>query len=80
VVARPRSWAAAVLLLAACGGPSDRAAEALGEFRIVPVRPVAELRAVALAATPPPTDSGALPPDRWIAPHDQAPCLGLYAI
>jgi len=50
----------AVMLLAACARSS---AEADGEFRIVPVRPVAELRALALAATPPPADSGALPPD-----------------
>jgi D-alanyl-D-alanine dipeptidase len=49
--------------LAACARSSDRAAEAEGEFRIVPVRPVAELKALALAATPPPADSEALPPD-----------------
>jgi D-alanyl-D-alanine dipeptidase len=47
----------AVLLLAACG--EDRPET----FRIEPLRPVAELRAAALAASPPPPDSTALPPD-----------------
>jgi D-alanyl-D-alanine dipeptidase len=55
---RVARWA--VILLAACARSS---AETGGEFRIVPVRPVAELKAVALAAMPPPADSGALPPD-----------------
>jgi D-alanyl-D-alanine dipeptidase len=63
VLTAGRFWLIAQVGLAACGGPSDRAAETVGEFRITPVRPVAQLRAAALAATPPAPDSGALPPD-----------------
>lgn len=51
-----RIWCA-VLLLAACGDDHP------DTFRIEPLRPVAELRAVALAAAPPAPDSAALPPD-----------------
>ena len=55
--------AAVGLGLIGCGGSADRSAQADAVFRIQPVRPVAELRAEALAAQPPPPDSGALPPD-----------------
>jgi zinc D-Ala-D-Ala dipeptidase len=46
-----------------CGAPADRTGQADAVFRIQPVRPVAELRAEALAAQPPVADSGVLAPD-----------------
>jgi D-alanyl-D-alanine dipeptidase len=59
---RPLAVFAAILLVG-CAGPGDRAAESRETFRIEPVRPVAELRTEALAATPPAPDSGARTPD-----------------
>jgi D-alanyl-D-alanine dipeptidase len=49
--------------MAACRASADREAGPAATFRIEPLRPVEELRAAALAAAPPPADSGALPPD-----------------
>jgi D-alanyl-D-alanine dipeptidase len=45
--------AAALALLLLSGGPAVHAEERPGVFRITPRRPIAELRAEALAATPP---------------------------
>ncbi len=49
-----RRAAGAAVLLLACVPPDVRAEERPGIFRITPLRPVAELRLAALAASPPP--------------------------
>jgi D-alanyl-D-alanine dipeptidase len=54
-------WLCCVLI--ACGAPAERADQVDAVFRIQPVRPVAELRAEALAAEAPAPDSATLAPD-----------------
>jgi D-alanyl-D-alanine dipeptidase len=54
---------AAGVVLVGCGGTAERGGQSESVFRIQPVRPVAELRAEALAATPPAPDSATLTPD-----------------